>query len=72
MAQGGGKYDAYATMVREAAEASAVVVMVFGGVRGTGFSVQGPKSLIAALPMMLRNMANGIEKDNAEIDRQEP
>ncbi len=66
MAEGGGKYDAYATMVREAAQATGVLVMIIDGVRGSGFCVQGPLVLTAALPMLLREMADTIEKDNAD------
>lgn len=66
MAEGGGKYNSYATMVREAAEATGVVVMIFDGVRGSGFCVQGPIILTAILPKLLREMADTIEKDNAD------
>jgi hypothetical protein len=37
---GPGKYDQYATLVREATNAQGVVVIVFEGDQGNGFSVQ--------------------------------
>lgn len=60
---GAGKYDDEATMLRYLSGAQGVVVIVFGGQHGHGFSVQGPASLTAALPDMLREMANQIEND---------
>jgi hypothetical protein len=63
MAQGPGKYDDMATYVREQTNARGVVVIVFGGDRGMGFSVQGDEMLTRALPTLLENMAKGIRED---------
>lgn len=68
MAEGPGKYDAVCTMARELTEAACAIVIVFGGRRGDGFSVQvdsriarelGPKSLAR----ILRDMASQIERE---------
>jgi hypothetical protein len=63
MALGPGKYDDQATQVRTATQASGAIVIILGGVNGSGFSVQGPIDLEAKLPAILRNVANQIESD---------
>jgi hypothetical protein len=60
---GPGKYDDLCTLVREKAEADGVVVLVFDGNKGSGFSVQGPVSLTTTLARLLRNMADEIDRD---------
>jgi hypothetical protein len=65
MTTGPGKYNELCTYVREKAEALGVVVLIFEGNQGNGFSVQAPPSLAGALPAMLRDMANQIEADSA-------
>jgi len=64
MAEGAGKYDYEATMVRLSTKAVGVMVIVFGGDRGHGFSMQSdnPKFL-KAVPDILRSMADQIEQD---------
>jgi hypothetical protein len=67
MALGPGKYDDLATIVRERTAAQGVIVIVLGGSRGSGFSVQVEGADISAkLPAMLRNVADGIEQDVAK------
>lgn len=56
-----GKYDEACTMVRLLTNAGGVIVIVFDGTQGSGFSVQGPPSLIVQLPELLRRCADGIE-----------
>ena len=63
MTIGPGKYDAEATMVREATNAQGVVVIVVGGDRGEGFSCQASLPITLGLPAMLRSMADQIEAD---------
>jgi len=63
MALGPGKYDALASVVRERAKAGGVVVMVFDGRHGSGFSVQATAEITLRLPELLRVMADGIERD---------
>lgn len=73
MARGPGEYDAEATEVRERTDAMAVVVMVLGGNKGSGFSVQvernprDAKKLLAMLPQLLRSTADEIEKDLPKV-----
>jgi hypothetical protein len=68
MSHGPGKYDDACTVARESTEALAVALIVVGGHSGSGFSVQGPRHLLARLPGMLRFMANEIERDHANGD----
>lgn len=64
MAVGPGKYDDLCTYVREQAEAELAIVVIGGGNRGEGFCVQSANAdVTAALPKMLRCMADSIEKD---------
>ena len=58
---GPGKYDELCTHVRTQADAEGVVLIVFGGSKGGGFSVQAPLNLQFALPGILRDTANSIE-----------
>lgn len=60
---GPGKYDDLCTYVREQSGAVAALVIVFGGNRGEGFSVQAPLSVQAMVPQMLRELAAAIEGD---------
>lgn len=57
MAEGPGKYDAEATLVREQTQAQAVVLIVCNGNRGSGFSVQAhgdmPPLMVADLLELL-------------------
>jgi hypothetical protein len=63
MALGPGKYDDLATEVRRQARARGVIVVVFGGHRGSGFSVQADGPTTLALPSILRDLAAQIEAD---------
>ncbi len=58
---GPGKYDDVCTSVREQLLADGVILIVFGGVRGPGFSGQLPPHLSVAIPDILRSVANQIE-----------
>ena len=66
MSTGPGKYDDEATALRERAKASMVVVVVIGGSKGTGFSVQGPMELTRLLPGILEDIADQVRADVAE------
>jgi hypothetical protein len=61
MAAGPGKYDDLASYVREAARARAVIVIVIGGDKGGGFSVQAGEDVVLNLPALLRVVADDIE-----------
>jgi hypothetical protein len=63
MALGPGKYDDLATLVRDGAKAAGVIVIVIGGSKGSGFSVQATFEVTAKLPDLLRTMADNIERD---------
>lgn len=63
MAVGPGKYDDYATTVRLGARAKGVILLVLGGEKGSGFSVQADGPTTLQLPALLRNIADQIEAD---------
>lgn len=63
MTQGPGKYDAACTEARLRTQAAGVVLIVFNGAAGSGFSVQAVPDLLIDLPAILRAMADGIEAD---------
>lgn len=63
MAFGAGKYDDVCSLVREKTNADGVVLIVLGGDKGGGFSVQGDLALIEKLPSLLFNVARDIEAD---------
>jgi len=65
MPHGPGKYDALATHVREQSDAEGVVVIVLGGNKGNGFSVQTTRPLSpAVLAAILRAAAMDIENSD--------
>jgi hypothetical protein len=67
MPVGPGKYDEAATLVRHATDAEAVVLIVFNGEYGSGFSVQTVGADITkALPAILRSTADQIEQSLGE------
>lgn len=58
---GAGKYDGICSFVRIETEAVAAIVLVIGGNRGSGFSVQTTNAAIQQeLPRMLEVMAQEI------------
>lgn len=61
MAMGPGKYDYLARVVREAARAEGVILIVIKGDRGSGFSVQATAEITSHLPDILRDMADQID-----------
>ena len=67
---GSGKYDDLCTHVRKAAHASAAIVIIFDGDKGSGFSLQADAmtnaQLILRLPELLRDVANQIEADTSK------
>jgi hypothetical protein len=64
MTVGPGKYDAAATAARKATGATdGVVLIVFGGKHGSGFSVQATADITAGLPALLRNLADKVENE---------
>jgi hypothetical protein len=63
MAHGPGRYDVLCTEVREKTEADGVVLMVFNGNKGQGFSCQLTPLLTHLIPNLLREVADQIEED---------
>lgn len=63
MALGPGKYDHLCTIVRQGTNAEGVIVIVIGGDKGDGFSVQAALGVTQALPELLRRLADNIEAD---------
>ena len=64
MTRGPGRYDQVASDARVAAEAEGVCLLVLGGKKGDGFSVQVTSFvLLAEIPVMLRRVAVQIEHD---------
>ena len=59
---GPGKYDDWCSRIIEQHHPQGVLVMVVGGDRGEGFSVQAIKPAMDALPRALRIMADAIEQ----------
>lgn len=61
---GPGKYDKQCTIVRESTDAEAVIVIVFSGNKGHGFSCQTRGvDIVAQLPDLLRSIAGQMEDD---------
>lgn len=58
MALGPGKYDALCTLVRKRAKARGVVVIVFDGDKGSGFSAQCDALAALALPDVLQKIVD--------------
>lgn len=63
MAIGPGKYDSFAIRVREETKARGVMLIVFGGEHGNGFSSQLPLEEMLLVPTILRSVADQIERD---------
>lgn len=62
-----GKYNDLCTHVRKASHAAGAIVIVVGGDKGEGFSVQGDLTFMMAIPKMLRRVADEVENDNTQI-----
>ena len=58
---GPGKYDEECTTAREATEAEGVILLVFNGSKGSGFSAQVSAELLLRIPAILHSVANQIE-----------
>jgi hypothetical protein len=68
MAVGPGKYDDACTEAARAVgidgtKGGGVILIVFGGDKGSGFSIQADLATSLKLPNMLRYMADQIERD---------
>jgi hypothetical protein len=63
MPTGPGKYDDVCTAVRAQTQAKGVIVVIFDGNKGGGFSMQADLETTMKLPELLRILANKIEHD---------
>ncbi len=61
MAFGPGKYDDLTTEVRLKAKAEGVLMLVFNGTLGSGFSAQLSPEMTLLLPEILRDVADQID-----------
>ena len=71
---GPGKYDELCTQAREHAQARGVLLLVIGGTKGSGFSVQADLETTLKVPGILRLLAAQIEADGGQLragERQE-
>jgi hypothetical protein len=65
---GPGQYDDEATLVRERTQAQAVVLLIAGGTRGNGTSIQSMGvAFLRQLPSILRRLADELEADAKRI-----
>lgn len=62
-----GKYNDLCTHVRETTLAAGAIVLVVGGNKGTGFSVQGDLYFLLTIPDILRKVADDIEADARKL-----
>lgn len=65
MAIGPGKYDKQCARIREETGAAGIILIVFGGEAGSGFSMQASFEITLATPAILRQVADLIEADIA-------
>ena len=64
---GAGKYDQLCTYVREQAGAQGALLLVLGGTKGNGFSLQADLVTTLRLPEILRELATKIEADGGPL-----
>lgn len=62
---GKGKYDDACTIARESVDADGAILIILGGNKGNGFSVQAPEHMLRMLPDVLATMAEAIRLDLA-------
>lgn len=63
MPLGAGIYDKHCTEARLATEAEGVILLVFNGTEGSGFSVQGSERVHLQVPAQLEYLAAEIRKE---------
>jgi hypothetical protein len=59
---GGGKYENECYRALYDCAAAGVILCVFGGNKGNGFSVAAPPEICMKIPQILRSIADGIEQ----------
>lgn len=66
---GPGKYDDACTLVREMTGAACAMVVVIGGSKGSGFSVQTAHPISpSTLATVLETVARQLRENNRELD----
>lgn len=65
---GPGKYDDLCTQTREAAEAMGAMIFILGGKHGDGFSAQLPITAYPDVPLVLRRLADEIERRQPAVE----
>ena len=63
--RGPGKYDSELTAACKSADADSGILIILGGDRGSGFSVQATLDVIVSMPDLLRKLADEVEQDLA-------
>lgn len=63
MTLGAGKYDDLCTYVREQSGAHGAIVIIFGGHKGGGFSVQADMTVQSQIPEILEHVARTMRAD---------
>lgn len=63
MSNGAGIYDEDCGNVREKNNASGVLLIVLGGDKGNGFSIQAEGNIIQNVPEMLESIAKELRSD---------
>ena len=63
MALGPGTYDELVIQLNEQLEADGILLVVFGGARGSGCASTLPLHLLATVPEILERIAHEIRKD---------
>jgi spore coat polysaccharide biosynthesis predicted glycosyltransferase SpsG len=67
---GPGKYDVACTRARVHTQAQGVILVVFGGKDGNGFSCQLPPEIAKEVPAILRVVADSIEADQRKARKE--
>jgi len=60
---GPGRYDEACEQARIATEAQGILLIVLNGNLGSGFSAQLPAAFLHKIPLVLRKLADDIEKE---------
>lgn len=66
MSTGPGKYGDLVTRVRTETRAIGVVMIIFGGNKGSGFSVEGPPGFAEGLPELLEDVARALRAEQVQ------
>jgi hypothetical protein len=67
MPLGPGKYDDLCTLVREKSRAQGVILIVVGGDRGEGFSVQATAGVVRVLPDLLDSVSQQLRETQDHV-----